>query len=237
MCWVPTATALAGHAPRYGRRALGRRGRRCRSWARRSRRPGRHRRSPARRFRSRPTQPAAGLGIAVADRGATVRPGRRRRGPASPGRGAARAAQRGPAATASIAIGAHHHAAQSDPAVAGPAVLLRPQSRRGARASCRRTSRHCPDDRCPGSRPPPRPGSMRWPAESPQAATPALADVAAAMGVPLDLPPITTPSVPVSPPPLKSRRLEMRLTMVFGAVFGLGVALTLSRLIAGLTPD
>lgn len=61
-----------------------------------------------------------------------------------------------------------------------------------------------------------------------------LAEVAAAMGVSLDLPPVKVPTVPVSAPPLKSRRLEMRLMMVFGAVFGLGVALTLSRLIAGL---
>ncbi len=63
-----------------------------------------------------------------------------------------------------------------------------------------------------------------------------LAEVAAAMGVPLDLPPLDSPTVPVSPPLLKSRRLEMRLMMVFGAVFGLGVALTLSRLITGLIP-
>jgi hypothetical protein len=64
-----------------------------------------------------------------------------------------------------------------------------------------------------------------------------LAEIAAGMGAPLDLPPVNTPAVPVPPPQLKSRRLEMRLMMVFGAVFGLGVALTLSRLIAGLTPD
>lgn len=63
-----------------------------------------------------------------------------------------------------------------------------------------------------------------------------LAEVARAMGAPLDLPPIRVPAVPVSPPQLKSRRLEMRLLMVFGAVFGLGVALTLSRVVAGLTP-
>ncbi|MBX9983339.1 hypothetical protein KQR54_18585 [Mycobacterium gordonae] len=64
-----------------------------------------------------------------------------------------------------------------------------------------------------------------------------LGEVAAAMGVPLDLPAITAPSVPVSAPALKSRQLEMRLMMVFGAVFGLGVALTLSRVVAGLAPD
>lgn len=71
--------------------------------------------------------------------------------------------------------------------------------------------------------------------ESVAAADAHLAEVAAAMGAPLDLPPVNIPTVPVSPPQLKSRRLEMRLMMVFGAVFGLGVALTLSRLIAGLT--
>ncbi|WP_205875928.1 hypothetical protein [Mycobacterium camsae] len=64
-----------------------------------------------------------------------------------------------------------------------------------------------------------------------------LGEVAAAMGVPLDMPPSAAPSVPVSAPALKSRRLEMRLMMVFGAVFGLGVALTLSRLVAGLAAD
>lgn len=63
-----------------------------------------------------------------------------------------------------------------------------------------------------------------------------LTEIAQAMGAPLDLPALRTPELPSSLPPLKSRRLEMRLMMVFGAVFGLGVALTLSRLIAGLTP-
>lgn len=37
-------------------------------------------------------------------------------------------------------------------------------------------------------------------------------------------------------PPLTSRRLEIRLTTLLGAGFGLGIALTLSRLVAGLTP-
>ena len=40
----------------------------------------------------------------------------------------------------------------------------------------------------------------------------------------------------VAPPPLKSRRLETRLMMVLGAGFGLGVALGVSRLFAGLAP-
>ena len=47
-------------------------------------------------------------------------------------------------------------------------------------------------------------------------------------------PPPPPPAVP--PPPLKSRRLETRLMMVLGAGFGLGVALGVSRLFAGLAP-
>jgi hypothetical protein len=47
-------------------------------------------------------------------------------------------------------------------------------------------------------------------------------------------PPSTPPAV--STPPLKSRRLETRLMMVLGAGFGLGVALGVSRLFAGLAP-
>jgi hypothetical protein len=47
-------------------------------------------------------------------------------------------------------------------------------------------------------------------------------------------PPPTPPAV--SPPPLKSRRLETRLMMVLGAGFGLGVALGISRLFAGVAP-
>ncbi|WP_253861931.1 hypothetical protein [Mycobacterium asiaticum] len=65
-----------------------------------------------------------------------------------------------------------------------------------------------------------------------------LAEVAQVIGAPLGLPPVDKlPTVPVSAPPLKSRRLEMRLMTVFGVVFGLGVALTASRLVAGLAPD
>jgi hypothetical protein len=47
-------------------------------------------------------------------------------------------------------------------------------------------------------------------------------------------PPLPPPAVPA--PPLKSRRLETRLMMVLGAGFGLGVALGVSRLFAGLAP-
>jgi hypothetical protein len=54
---------------------------------------------------------------------------------------------------------------------------------------------------------------------------------------------LSTPQVPsppaapeVSAPPLKSRRLETQLTMMLGAGFGLGVALVVTRLFAGLAP-
>lgn len=64
-----------------------------------------------------------------------------------------------------------------------------------------------------------------------------LADVAQVLGVPVDVPPPDRlPTVPVVAPPLKSRQLETRLMMLLGAGFGLGVALTLSRLVAGLLP-
>jgi hypothetical protein len=48
---------------------------------------------------------------------------------------------------------------------------------------------------------------------------------------PAGLPPVEVPD-----PPLKLRRLETRLTMLMGAGFGLGAALTLSRLLADLAP-
>ncbi|KZS74003.1 hypothetical protein A4G29_14140 [Mycobacterium kansasii] len=64
-----------------------------------------------------------------------------------------------------------------------------------------------------------------------------LADMAPALSVPIGLPPgETLPTVAIADPPLKSRRLEARLMVVLGAGFGLGVALTLSRLLAGLAP-
>lgn len=64
-----------------------------------------------------------------------------------------------------------------------------------------------------------------------------LADVAQALSVPIGLPPgETLPTVALPAPPLRSRRLETRLMVVLGAGFGLGVALTLSRLLAGLAP-
>jgi hypothetical protein len=68
-----------------------------------------------------------------------------------------------------------------------------------------------------------------------------LADVARALGL-LDInsvsPPVRAalPQIDIPAPPLKSRRLETRLMMLVGAGFGLGVALTLSRLLAELGP-
>lgn len=63
-----------------------------------------------------------------------------------------------------------------------------------------------------------------------------LSDVATSLGLtppPHEPPPEITPA---APPPLASRRLESRLAMLLGAGFGLGVALTLSRLFADLAP-
>jgi hypothetical protein len=62
-----------------------------------------------------------------------------------------------------------------------------------------------------------------------------LADVAQVLGLPVD-PPVSAacPQIEIPAPPLKSRRLETRLIMLLGAGFGLGVALTLSRLLAEL---
>jgi hypothetical protein len=63
-----------------------------------------------------------------------------------------------------------------------------------------------------------------------------LADVAQVMRVPMDLPAVEKlPEVEVPAPPLKSRRQETWLMVLLGVGFGLGVALTLHRLLAGLT--
>lgn len=64
-----------------------------------------------------------------------------------------------------------------------------------------------------------------------------LVDVSREMSLPVDFPPADPlPAVAMPAPPLASRRLETRLMMVLGVGFGLGVALTLSRLLAGLAP-
>lgn len=74
-------------------------------------------------------------------------------------------------------------------------------------------------------------------AEVSEGTTTHLADVAEVMGVPVALPaPEKLPVVDVPAPTLKSRRQETWLMMLLGAGFGLGVALTLSRLVAGLAP-
>lgn len=54
----------------------------------------------------------------------------------------------------------------------------------------------------------------------------------------LTAPPLPSPPPPpdVSSPPVKSRRLETQLMMLLGAGFGLGVALAVTRLFAGLAP-
>ena len=63
-----------------------------------------------------------------------------------------------------------------------------------------------------------------------------LGDVATELGLSAPEPPPPPPPPEVSPPPLKSRRLETQLMMVLGAGFGLGVALAVTRLFAGLAP-
>jgi hypothetical protein len=66
-----------------------------------------------------------------------------------------------------------------------------------------------------------------------------LADVAQGLGLTIDLPapaPAPLPTIELPAPQLKSRKQETRLMMLVGAGFGLGVALTLSRLLADLTP-
>jgi hypothetical protein len=62
-----------------------------------------------------------------------------------------------------------------------------------------------------------------------------LDDLARELDVPMELPPVEQlPTVDVAPPPLKSRRQETWLMMLLGVGFGVGVALTLSRLVAGV---
>jgi hypothetical protein len=64
-----------------------------------------------------------------------------------------------------------------------------------------------------------------------------LAEVAQTLALEIDPPPAAPlPTVDLPAAVLKSRKLESRLMMLLGAGFGLGVALTLSRLLADLTP-
>jgi len=64
-----------------------------------------------------------------------------------------------------------------------------------------------------------------------------LADMAQVMGVPVELPALQRlPTVEVGPPPLKSRRQETWLMILLGVGFGLGVAVTLNRLLASVAP-
>jgi hypothetical protein len=64
-----------------------------------------------------------------------------------------------------------------------------------------------------------------------------LVEVAKTLGLTIEPPaPTPLPTVDLPAPQLKSRKLESRLMMLLGAGFGLGVALTLSRLLADLTP-
>lgn len=62
-----------------------------------------------------------------------------------------------------------------------------------------------------------------------------LADIAATADLPADESPVRTDAPPLPAPPPR-RSLETRLMMLLGAGFGLGVALTLSRLVAGFAP-
>jgi hypothetical protein len=72
-------------------------------------------------------------------------------------------------------------------------------------------------------------------AEVAQGTATQLDEVAQAVGAPMALPALQAlTAVEVSPPPLKARRQESLLLMLFGAGFGLGVALTLGRLVGGL---
>lgn len=66
--------------------------------------------------------------------------------------------------------------------------------------------------------------------------TTVLADVASQSNLPAPpaAAPPPTPQIPA--PPLKSRRQETQLMMILGAGFGLGVALVVTRLFAGLAP-
>ncbi len=72
-------------------------------------------------------------------------------------------------------------------------------------------------------------------AEVDEGTTAQLAEVGRALGVPAALPPPEQPpAVDVPAPPLTSRRQETVLMTLLGAGFGVGVALTLNRLVSGV---
>jgi hypothetical protein len=74
-------------------------------------------------------------------------------------------------------------------------------------------------------------------AEVDKGTTAHLTDVAQVLDLAVDPPASAAlPQIDIPARPLKSRRLEARLMMLVGAGFGLGVALTLSRLLADLAP-
>jgi hypothetical protein len=74
-------------------------------------------------------------------------------------------------------------------------------------------------------------------AEVDEGVTEHLAGVAAELEMTAPAPPDAPAAVPDLPaPPLRNRRLETVLMMLLGAGFGLGVALAVSRLFAGLAP-
>ena len=64
-----------------------------------------------------------------------------------------------------------------------------------------------------------------------------LSDVSTELGLPVECPAPLVPPVDVPALPLRSRRAETGLMTLLGAGFGLGVALTLSRLLADLAPQ
>jgi hypothetical protein len=64
-----------------------------------------------------------------------------------------------------------------------------------------------------------------------------LSDVSTELGLPVEAPAALVSPVDIPAPPLRSRRAETRLMTLLGAGFGLGVALTLSRLLADLAPQ
>jgi hypothetical protein len=63
-----------------------------------------------------------------------------------------------------------------------------------------------------------------------------LRDMAGELGLPASPLPAAPPHPEVGAAPLKSRRLETQLMMILGAGFGLGVAVVVTRLFAGLAP-